>query len=88
MEHCWMSQKTINIVRNSYNKLQFRVINKESSQTGVKQGVLLHPFFITDFIKSDTTEGKWNGTLWTFWQQMNEIVLFASTKQDIKDKTF
>ena len=63
-------KKFINIIRNSYNNMQCRVIHEgkltESfdDKTGVRQGYLLSPFLFLlaiDYIMRESTEGKGNG---------------------------
>ena len=65
--HYGIPQKLINIIRNSYNNMQCRIIHEgkltESfdSKTGVKQGCLLSPFLfllVIDSIKIESTDGK------------------------------
>ena len=67
MGHYGIPQKFINIIRNSYNKMQCRVIHegklRESFdvKTGVKQGCLVSPFLFLlaiDYIMRESTEGK------------------------------
>jgi hypothetical protein len=67
MTHYGISQKFINIIRNSYNNMQCRVIHEgkltESFdvKTGVKQVCLLSPFpflLAIDYIMRESTEGK------------------------------
>jgi hypothetical protein len=74
MAHYVIPQKFINIIRNSYNNMQCRIINEgkltESIdvKTRVKQGCLLSPFLFLlaiDYIMRGSTEGKRNGIQWT-----------------------
>ena len=94
-------QNFINIIRNSYNNIQCRVIHEgkltESFdiKTGVKQGCLLSPFLFLlaiDYIMRESTEGKRNRIQWTMWQQLDDldfaddIALISSTQQQMQEK--
>ena len=74
MAHYGIPQNFINIIRNSYNNMQCRVIHEgkltESFdiKTGVKQGCLLSAFLFPlaiGYIMRESTEGKRNGIQWT-----------------------
>ena len=76
MAHYGIPQKFINIIRNSYNNMQCRVIHEgkltESFdvKTGVEQGCLLSPFLFLlaiDYIMRESTEGKRNGQCGNNW---------------------
>ena len=101
MAHYGIPQKFINIIRNSYNNMQCRVIHEgkltESFdvKTGVKQGCLLSPFLFLlaiDYIMRESTEGKRNRIQWTMWQQLgdldfaDDIALISSTQQQMQEK--
>ena len=101
MAHYGIPQKFINIIRNSYNNMQCRVIHEgkltESFdvKTGVKQGCLLSPFLFLlaiDYIMRESTEGKRNGIQWTMWQQLDnldfadDIALISSTQHQMQEK--
>jgi hypothetical protein len=102
MAHYGIPQKFINIIRNSYNNMQCRIIHEgkltESFdvKTGVKQGCLLSPFLFLlaiDYIMRESTEGKRNVIQWTMWQQLedlnfaDDIALISSTQQQMQEKT-
>jgi hypothetical protein len=101
MAHYGILQKFTNLIRNSYNNMQCRVIHEgkliESYdvRTGVKQGCLLSPFLFPlaiDYIMIESTEGKRNGIQWTMWQQLDDldfaddIALIFSTQQQMQEK--
>jgi hypothetical protein len=101
MAHYGIPQKFTNLIRNSYNNMQCRVIHEgkliESYdvRTGVKQGCLLSPFLFPlaiDYIMIESTEGKRNGIQWTMWQQLDDldfaddIALIFSTQQQMQEK--
>ena len=101
MAHYGIPQKFTNLIRNSYNNMQCRVIHEgkliESYdvRTGVKQGCLLSPFLFPlaiDYIMIESTEGKRNGIQWTMWQQLDDldfaddIALISSTQQQMQEK--
>ena len=101
MAHYGIPQKFINIIRNSYNNMQCRVIHEgkltESFdvKTGVKQGCLLSPFLFLlaiDYIMRESTEGKRNGIQWTMWQQLDDLdfaddIALISSTQQMQEKT-
>jgi hypothetical protein len=101
MAHYGIPQKFTNLIRNSYNNMQCRVIHEgkliESYdvRTGVKQGCLLSPFLFPlaiDYIMIESTEGKRNGIQWTMWQQLDDldfaddIAVIFSTQQQMQEK--
>ena len=101
MAHYGIPQKFINIIRNSYNNMQCRVIHESkltesiAVKTGVKQGCLLSPFLFLlaiDYIMRESTEGKRNGIPWTMWQQLDDlnfaddIALISSTQHQMQEK--
>ena len=102
MAHYGIPQKFINIIMNSYNNMQCRVIHEgkltESFdvKTGIKQGCLLSPFLFLlaiDYIMRWSTRGKRNGIQWTMWKLLDDldfaddIALISSTQQQMQEKT-
>ncbi|VDO75888.1 unnamed protein product [Schistosoma curassoni] len=77
LRHYGVSEKIVNIIRNSYNGLQCEVVHggqltyTYQVRTGVRLGCLLHPFLsllVADWImKTSTSEGntEYNGQLRT-----------------------
>jgi hypothetical protein len=47
---------------------------------------------VMDYIKIESTDGKWNGIQWTMWQQLDDldfaddIALVSSTQQQMQEK--
>ncbi|XP_063404182.1 uncharacterized protein LOC134687653 [Mytilus trossulus] len=96
MAHYGIPQPFINIIRNSYNNMKYRVIHEGKLSESFDQGCLLSPFLFLlaiDYIMKEATEGKRNGIQWTMWQQLedldfaDDIALISSTQQQMQEKT-
>ncbi|VDP19962.1 unnamed protein product [Schistosoma margrebowiei] len=82
LRHCGVPEKTVNIIRNSYDGLQCRVVHGEQLtdafqvRTGVRHGCLLSPFLfllVVDWImKTSTSEGE-HGIQWTAQNQLDDL---------------
>ncbi|VDP42142.1 unnamed protein product [Schistosoma mattheei] len=82
LRHYGVSEKIANIIRNSYDELQCKVVHGGQLtdafrvRTGVRQGCLLSPFLflpVVDWImKTLTSEGK-HGIQWTAQDQLDNL---------------
>nr|CAX82477.1 Retrovirus-related Pol polyprotein [Schistosoma japonicum] len=95
-------KKLVNIIRNSYNGLQCKIMHGRQLtdafpiRTGVTQGCLLSPFLfllVVDYImKTFTSEGK-RGVQWTSMMQLDDLdftddlTLLSHTQQQMQVKT-
>ncbi|VDP51154.1 unnamed protein product [Schistosoma curassoni] len=80
--HCGVPEKIVNIIRNSYDGLQCKVVHGGQLtdafqvRTGVRQDCLLSPFLfllVFDWImKTSTSEGK-HGIQWTAQNQLDDL---------------
>ncbi|VDO94892.1 unnamed protein product [Schistosoma margrebowiei] len=102
LRHYGVPEKIVNIIRNSYDGLQCKVVHGEQLtdafqvRTGVRQGCLLSPFLfllVVDWImKTSTSEGK-HGIQWTAQNQLNDLdfsdhlVLLSHTHKQMQIKT-
>ncbi|KAH9592960.1 hypothetical protein MS3_00004701 [Schistosoma haematobium] len=102
LRHYGVSQKIANIIRNSYDGLQCKVVHGGQLtdafqvRTGVRQGCLLSPFLfllVVDWImKTSTSEGK-HGIQWTAQNQLDDLdfaddlALLSRTREQIQIKT-
>ncbi|VDO92593.1 unnamed protein product [Schistosoma margrebowiei] len=89
LRHYGVPEKIANIIRNSYDGLQFKVVHGGQLtdafqvRTGVRQGCLLSPFLfllVVDWLmKTSTSEGK-HGMQWTAQNQL-EFLNFPDDSQ-------
>ncbi|VDO74779.1 unnamed protein product [Schistosoma margrebowiei] len=102
LRHYGVPEKIVNIIRNSYDGLQCKVVHggqlTDAFQvsTGVKQGCLLSPFLfllVVDWImKTSTSEGK-HGIQWTAQNQLDDLdfaddlALLSHTHEQMQTKT-
>ncbi|VDO90435.1 unnamed protein product [Schistosoma margrebowiei] len=102
LRHYGVPEKIVNIIRNSYDGLQCRVVHERQLtdaffvRTGVRQGCLLSPFLfllVVDWImKTSTSEGK-HGIQWTDQNQLNDLdfaddlALLSHTHEQMQIKT-
>ncbi|VDP34015.1 unnamed protein product, partial [Schistosoma margrebowiei] len=102
LRHYGVPEKIVNIIRNSYDGLQCKVVHGGQLtdafqiRTGVRQGCLLSPFLfllVVDWIlKTSTSEGK-HGIQWTARNQLDDLdfaddlVLLSRTHEQMQMKT-
>ncbi|CAH8523239.1 unnamed protein product [Schistosoma haematobium] len=102
LRHYGVPEKIVNIIRNSYDGLQCKVVHGGQLtdafqvRTGVRQGCLLSPFLfllVVDWImKTSTSEGK-HGIQWTAQNQLDDLdfaddlALLSRTREQIQIKT-
>ncbi|VDP41775.1 unnamed protein product [Schistosoma curassoni] len=102
LRHYGVPEKIVNIIRNSYDGLQCKVVHGGQLtdafqvRTGVRQGYLLSPFLfllVVDWImKTSTSEGK-RGIQWTAQNQLDDLdfaddlALLSHTHEQIQIKT-
>ncbi|CAH8624379.1 unnamed protein product [Schistosoma haematobium] len=102
LRHYGVPEKIVNIVRNSYDGLQCKVVHGGQLtdafqvRTGVRQGCLLSPFLfllVVDWImKTSTSEGK-HGIQWTAQNQLDDfdfadhLALLSRTHEQMQMKT-
>ncbi|CAH8469021.1 unnamed protein product [Schistosoma curassoni] len=102
LRHYGVPQKIVNIIRNSYDGLQCKVVHGEQLtdafqvRTGVRQGCLLSPFLfllVVDWImKTSTSEAK-HGIQWTAQNQLedldfaDDLALLSRTHEQMQMKT-
>ncbi|VDP58092.1 unnamed protein product [Schistosoma margrebowiei] len=102
LRHYGVPEKIFNIIRNSYDELQCKVVHGGQLtdafqvRTGVRQGCLLSPFvflLVVDWImKTSTSEGK-HDIQWTAQNQLDDLdltddlALLSHTHEQIQIKT-
>ncbi|CAH8493033.1 unnamed protein product [Schistosoma haematobium] len=102
LRHYGVPEKIVNIIRNSYDGLQCKVVHGGQLtdafqvRTGVRQGCLLSPFLfllVVDWImKTSTFEGK-HGIRWTAQNQLDDLdladdlALLSHTHEQMQMKT-
>ncbi|CAH8514717.1 unnamed protein product [Schistosoma haematobium] len=102
LRHHGVPEKIVNIIRNSYDGLQCKVVHGGQLtdafqvRTGVRQGCLLSPFLfllVVDWImKTSTSEGK-HGIQWTAQNQLDDLdfaddlALLSRTHEQMQMKT-
>ncbi|CAH8650385.1 unnamed protein product [Schistosoma mattheei] len=102
LRHYGVPEKIVNIIRNSYDGLQCKVVHGGQLtdafqvRTGVRQGCLLSPFLfllVVDWImKTSTSEGK-HGIQWTAQNQLDDLdfaddlALLSRTHEQMQMKT-
>ncbi|CAH8544655.1 unnamed protein product [Schistosoma intercalatum] len=102
LRHYGVPEKIVNIIRNSYDGLQSKVVHGGQLtdafqvRTGVRQGCLLSPFLfllVVDWImKTSTSEGK-HGIQWTAQNQLDDLdfaddlALLSRTHEQMQMKT-
>ncbi|VDP18325.1 unnamed protein product [Schistosoma margrebowiei] len=102
LRHYGVPEKIVNIIRNSYDGLQCKVVHGGQLtdafqvRTGVRQGCLLSPFLfvlVVDWIiKTATSEGK-HGIQWTVQKQLDDLdfaddlALLSHTHERMQIKT-
>ncbi|VDP07114.1 unnamed protein product [Schistosoma margrebowiei] len=102
LRHYGVPEKIVNIIRNSYDGLQCKVVHGGQLtdafqvRTGVRQDCLLSPFLfllVVDWImKTSTSEGK-HGIQWTAQNQLNDLdfaddlALLSHTHEQMQMKT-
>ncbi|VDP51636.1 unnamed protein product [Schistosoma margrebowiei] len=102
LRHYGVPEKIVNIIRNSYDGLQRKVVHGGQLtdafqvRTGVRQGCLLSPFLfllVVDWImKTSTLEGK-HGIQWTAQNQLDDLdfaddlALLSRTHEQMQMKT-
>ncbi|VDP54502.1 unnamed protein product [Schistosoma curassoni] len=102
LRHYGVPEKIVNIIRNSYDGLQCKVVHGGQLtdtfqvRTGVRQGCLLSPFLfllVVDWImKTTTSEGK-HGIQWTAQNQLDDLdfadhlALLSRTHEQMQIKT-
>ncbi|CAH8633484.1 unnamed protein product [Schistosoma curassoni] len=102
LRHYGIPEKIVNIIRNSYDGLQCKVVHGGQLtdafqvRTGVRQGCLLSPFLfllVVDWImKTSTSEGK-HGIQWTAQNQLDDLdfaddlALLSRTHEQMQMKT-
>ena len=102
LRHYGVPEKIVNIIRNSYDGLQCKVVHGGQLtdafqvRTGVRQGCLLSPFLfllVVDWImKTSTSEGK-HGIQWTAQNQLDDLdfaddlALLSHTHEQMQIKT-
>ncbi|VDO83705.1 unnamed protein product, partial [Schistosoma margrebowiei] len=102
LRHYGVSEKIVNIIRNSYDGLQCKFVHGGQLtdafqvRTGVKQGYLLSPFFfllvVNWIMKTSTSEGK-HGIQWTAQNQLDDLdfaddlALLSRTHEQMQIKT-
>ncbi|CAH8678058.1 unnamed protein product [Schistosoma haematobium] len=102
LRHYGVPEKIVNIIRNSYDGLQCKVVHGGQLtdafqvRTGVRQGCLLSPFLfllVVDWImKTSTSEGK-HRIQWTAQNQLDDLdfaddlALLSHTHEQIQIKT-
>ncbi|VDP57067.1 unnamed protein product [Schistosoma margrebowiei] len=102
LRHYGVTEKIVNIIRNSYDGLQCKVVHRGhltdafQVRTGVRQGCLLSPFLfllVVDWIRrTSTSEGK-HGIQWTSRNQLDdldfadELALLSHTHEQMQTKT-
>ncbi|VDO58509.1 unnamed protein product [Schistosoma curassoni] len=101
LRHYGVSEKIVNIIRNSYDGLNCKIVhggqltNSFEVKTGVRQGCLLLPFLfllVIDWIMKTSTSGGKHGTQWTCRMQLdnldfaNDLALLSHTQQQMQKK--
>ncbi|VDP03592.1 unnamed protein product [Schistosoma curassoni] len=102
LRHYGVPEKIVNIIRNSYNGLQCKVVHGEQLtdafqlRTGIRQGCLLSPFLfllVVDWImKTSRSEGQ-HGIQWTAQDQLDDLdftddlALLSHTHEQMQLKT-
>ncbi|VDO57178.1 unnamed protein product [Schistosoma margrebowiei] len=102
LRHYGVPEKIVNIIRNSYDRLQCKVVHGGQLtdafqvRTGLRQGCLLSPFLfllVVDWImKTSTSEGK-HGIQWTARNQLDDLdfaddlALLSRTHEQMQTKT-
>ncbi|VDP32583.1 unnamed protein product [Schistosoma curassoni] len=102
LRHYGVPQKIVNIIRNSYDELNCKILHggqltkSFKVKTGVRQGCLLSPFLfllVIDWVmKTSSSEGKY-GMQWTARMQLNDLdfeddlALLSHTQQQMQEKT-
>ncbi|VDP73636.1 unnamed protein product [Schistosoma curassoni] len=102
LQHYGVPDKIVNIIRNSYDGLQCKVVHGRQLtdafqvRTGVRQGCQFSPFLfllMVDWImKTSTSEGK-HGTQWTVQNQLDDLyfsddlALLSHTHEQMQIKT-
>ncbi|KAH9583018.1 LINE-1 retrotransposable element ORF2 protein [Schistosoma haematobium] len=102
LRHYGVPEKFVNIIRNSYDGLQCKVVHGGQLtdafqvRTGVRQGCLLSPFLfllvVAWIMKTSTSEGK-HGIQWTAQNQLDDLdfaddlALLSRTREQIQIKT-
>ncbi|VDP36481.1 unnamed protein product [Schistosoma margrebowiei] len=102
LRHYGVSEKIFNIIRNSYDGLQCKVVHGGQLtdafevRTGVRQGCLLYPFLfllVVDWIMKTSTSGGKHGIQWTAQNQLDDLdfaddlALLSHTHEQMQIKT-
>ena len=82
MRHYGIPDKITNIIKNSYEGMNCRVVHGGQLtdafqvRTGVRQGCLMSPFLyllVIDWIMRTSTEGRRSGIQWSLWGHLDEV---------------
>ncbi|VDO89322.1 unnamed protein product [Schistosoma margrebowiei] len=102
LRHYGVPEKIVNIIRNSYDELQCKVVHGGQLtdafqlRTGVRQGCLLSPFLfllMVDWIMKTSTSGGKHGIQWTAQNQLDDLdfaddlVFLPHTHEQMQMKT-
>ncbi|VDO56830.1 unnamed protein product [Schistosoma margrebowiei] len=102
LQHYGVPEKIVNIIRNSYNGLQCKVVHGGQLtdafqvRTGVRQDCLLSPFLfllVVDWIMDTFTSERKHGLQWTSQNQLDyldftdDLALLSHTHEQIQIKT-
>ncbi|VDP58946.1 unnamed protein product [Schistosoma curassoni] len=102
LRHYGVPEKIFNIIRNSYDGLQCKVVDEEQLtdafevRTGVKQGCLLSPFLfflVVDWIMKTSTSQAKHGIQWTAQNQLDgldfadDLALLSHTHEQMQIET-
>ncbi|CAH8650842.1 unnamed protein product [Schistosoma guineensis] len=98
LRHYGVPEKIVNIIRNSYDELQCKVVHRGQLtdafqvRTGVRQGCLLVLLVVDWIMKTSTSEGK-HGIQWTAQNQLDDLdfaddlALLSCTHEQMQMKT-
>ncbi|CAH8498299.1 unnamed protein product, partial [Schistosoma bovis] len=102
LRHYGIPEKIVNIIRNSYDGLQCKVVHGGQLtdafqvRTGVRQGCLLSPFLfllVVDWIMKTSTSEEKHGIQWTAQNQLDDLdfaddlALLSHTHEQMQMKT-